>query len=215
MVRADDTILTSIITLDPMYTYFDIDEGTMLRLRRLVQAGKIRSARDVTLPVAFRLSDEHDFPHHSVIDFADNKVDPTKGTLEVRSVFDNPKKNLAPGLFVRVQVPVGAPHKAVLVNEQALSTDQGRRFLYVVNSKDQVESEKRFVDVGLADDGLRVIEKGLSLGERVIVSGLQREAQWARADNKVKPTLVDMLTFKPIMEVSAKGESAAGPPPTD
>jgi RND family efflux transporter MFP subunit len=188
MVRADDTILTTIVTLDPMYIYFDVDEGTMLRLRRLRLAGKIRSARESEVSVRFRLADEQGFPHTSAINFADNKVDPSTGTLQVRAIFDNHERLLAPGLFAQVQLPVGDPHKAILVNERALMTDVGRKFLYVVHDNDQVE--KREVTVGLAENGLRVIEKGLALNERVIVNGLQA----VREGDTVTTQKVDMIT---------------------
>jgi RND family efflux transporter MFP subunit len=193
LVRADDTSLTTIVSQDPMYIYFDVDERTLLRLRHLVKEGKIKSRQEgAEIKVLVGLSDEIDpetgqseYPHQAIIDFSDNKVDPSTGTLRVRGKIENPKPRLlSPGLFMHVRLPVGNPHKAVLIAEQALGTDQGRRFVYVVNSKN--ESVYRPVEVGSVNGGLRVIDKGLAPGERVIVSGLQRVRPGAKVEPKVE-----------------------------
>src|SRR5262245_15032928 len=173
LVKADDTVLTTIVDLDKMYAYFDVNERSLLRFRRLLREGKVKSLRQTKIPVDMGLSDEGEaFPHEGVLDFADNKVDPTTGSLWVRGVFDNKDRFLSPGLFVRVRVPIGQPHDALLVPERALGTDQGRKFVYVVNSRNEVEY--RPVKPGPLHEGLRVIEQGLAADERVIVSGLQR-----------------------------------------
>jgi RND family efflux transporter MFP subunit len=172
LVKADDTILTTIVSLDPIYVYFDVDERTMLRIRRLIAEKKVRSARETQVSVLVGLSDEDGFPHVGIVDFVDNQVDKATGTLRLRGKLDNRNGLLSAGMFARVRVPVGDPHDALLVPERALSSDQGNKFVYVVDAKNQVEY--RHVDIGSLHDGLRVIEKGLKPDERVIVAGLQR-----------------------------------------
>ncbi|WP_435016749.1 efflux RND transporter periplasmic adaptor subunit [Tundrisphaera sp. TA3] len=174
LVQADTTPLTSIVSLDPMYVYFDVDERVMLRFRRLISEGKIKSRQEEERPVLIGLADEgNTFPHVGKINFSDNKVDSSTGTLRVRGSIDNPKPRiLSPGMFVRVRLPVGSPHKSILISEQALGADQGKKFVYVVNDKDEVVYQ--IVEVGSLSNGKRVIDKGLAMGDRVVVSGLQR-----------------------------------------
>jgi RND family efflux transporter MFP subunit len=187
LVQADQTALTTIVSLDPIYVYFDIDERTLLRLRRLIREGRIKSRTEAEVPVLVGLSDEEGYPHRGFINFSDNRVDPSTGTLRVRGVMPNPKpaqgsfRFLSPGLFMRVRLPIGTPHQSILIDEQALGTDQGKKFLYVVNDKNEVVY--RPVKVGSLNEGKRVIEEGLAPGERVIVSGLQR----VRPGVKVEP----------------------------
>lgn len=189
LVKADDTALTAIVTINPIHVYFDVDERSLLKVRRLIREGKMDSAREKKVKVRMELSDEENFPHEGLIDFIDNRVDPGTGTLRVRGVFDNPKELLSPGLFVRVRVQIGRPHEAILVAEQTLGTDQGQKFVYVVNTDNKVEYRK--VKVGGLHDGLREIEEGLSESERVVISGLQR----VRPRGEVKPELVAMPTL--------------------
>ncbi|MFO0909012.1 MAG: efflux RND transporter periplasmic adaptor subunit [Isosphaeraceae bacterium] len=186
LVKADETPLTTIVSLDPVYLYFDIDERTVLQLRRLVREGKIKSRTEAEIPIVAALSDEDNFPHKGIIDFSENKVDPSTGTLRVRASLENPKPRvLSPGLFMRVRLPIGSARKALMVPEQALGSDQGKKYLYVVDEKNEVVY--RPVKVGRLDRGLRVIEEGVSPQERVVVSGLQR----VRPGSRVNPTLVD------------------------
>ncbi len=180
------TLLTTIVSVDPMYAYFDVDERTVLRVRQLIREGKARSARDVEIPVFLGLANEGGYPHQGTINFVDNQVNPKTGTLRLRGVFPNKDEVLAPGYFVRVRVPIGQPHQALLVTERALDTDQGQKILYIVNEKHEVIS--RPVRVGALHDGLRVIEDGLKPGERVIVNGLQQ----VRPGVTVEPKQVDM-----------------------
>ena len=169
MVQADQTPLTTIVTLDPIYAYFDIDERTLLKLRRLVRSGELPSDH---AKVYLCLSDEEGFPHEGTTDFSDNRVDPMTGTLQLRGTFPNPNRILSPGLFARIRLPIGEPHAALLIPEAALGSDQGQHFLYVVNEKNEVVY--RPVEIGSLQGKLRVIQKGLSEGEQVVVDGLQR-----------------------------------------
>jgi RND family efflux transporter MFP subunit len=197
LVKADDTALTNIVSLDPIYVYFDVDERTLLTLRRLVLRRKLTSYREARIPVFLGLSDEEGFPHEGTINFADNQVDPTTGTLRVRGEFPNPGNFLSPGLFARIRLPVGPPHKSVLVAEKALGTEQGQRYLYVVNNKNEIVYRK--VKPGSLQGGLRVIEEGVSPGEKVVVNGLQR----VRQGSKVETKLVDMPSAEPPGKVAA------------
>ena len=166
-------MLTTIVSQDPMYITFDIDERTILRLRRLLQEGKLQSRSQTEVPVLAALADEDNFPHKGILNFSENRIDPSTGTLRIRGVVDNPTPRLlSPGLFIRVRLPIGKPHKAVMIAERALGTDQGEKFVYVVNAKDVIVS--RPIKVGSLNDGMRVVEKGLKAGERVVVSGQQR-----------------------------------------
>ncbi len=215
MVQADTTALTTIVSLDPMYLYFDIDERTVLKLRVLVREGKLPSREEgAVVPILAALADEEGFPHKGVINFSDNKVNPKTGTLRVRGVIENPVvkgksfRQLSPGLFARVRLPLSEPHRALLVSERAIDTDQGQKILYVVDDKNMVDS--RPVRLGKIHDGLRAIEDGLKAGERVIVVGLQQ----VRPGAVVEPKLVDMPVSSP-KRPGAVGVGAAGPGPTD
>lgn len=172
MVKANDTALTTIVSMDPMYAYFDVDERTMLQIRRLVESGKISLAPGGNAKVYMGLADEEGYPHEGTINFIDNQVDAPTGTMRFRGVFPNRHHLLTPGLFVRIQMPIGQPHPSLLVSERALGSDQGQKFLYVLNNDDEVTY--RHVEIGALSDGLRVIEKGLKPADRVVVNGLQR-----------------------------------------
>jgi RND family efflux transporter MFP subunit len=180
------TLLTTIVSVDPMYAYFDVDEHTVLRVRQLVREGKSDSPREGGFPVSLVLANEEGFPHRGTINFVDNQVNPKTGTMRLRGVFPNKEQVLAPGMFARVRVPIGRAHKSLLVSERALDTDQGQKILYVVNEKNEVVS--RPVRLGVLHDGLREITDGLKPGERVIVNGLQQ----VRPGAKVEPELVGM-----------------------
>jgi RND family efflux transporter MFP subunit len=169
-----------------MYAYFDVDEYTVLRVRRLIREGKAKSAREAEVPVWLGLANEDGYPHRGTINFVDNQVNPKTGTLRLRAVFPNQDEALAPGYFGRVRVPIGFPHPALLVSDRALDTDQGQKIVYVVDQDNQVGS--RPVRLGALHDALREITDGVKPGERVIVNGLQQ----VRPGATVEPRLVDM-----------------------
>ncbi len=184
--QANVTLLTTIVSVDPMYAYFDVDEGTVPRVRQLIRAGRGRSAREAAIPVMLGLANEEGFPHRGTIDFIDNQVNPKTGTLRLRATFPNRGETLLPGLFARVRVPIGLSHRALLVSDRAVDNDQGLKVLYVVNNKNQVVSHP--IRVGLLHDGLRAIEDGLKPGERVVINGLQT----VRSGITVEPKLLEM-----------------------
>jgi RND family efflux transporter MFP subunit len=180
------TLLTTIVSVDPMYAYFDMDERTAQRVGQSIREGKSGSASETGWLVSLGLATEEGFPHRGTINFVDNQVNPKTGTLRVRGVFPNKDQSLSPGYFARVRVPIGPPHRALLVSDRVLDTDQGQKILYVVNDQNEVVS--RSVRLGALHDGLRAIEDGLKPGERVIVDGLQL----VRPGVTVEPKLVDM-----------------------
>jgi RND family efflux transporter MFP subunit len=180
------TLLTTIVSVDPMYAYFDVDEYTVQRVRQLIREGKAKSAREGKVPVWLCLANEEGYPHRGTINFVDNQVNPKTGTLRLRGVFPNKDEGLAPGYFARVRVRIGFPHKALLVSDRAIDTDQGQKIVYVVNEKNKVAS--RPVRLGALHDGLREITAGLKPGERVVVNGLQQ----VRLGMTVEPKVVAM-----------------------
>jgi RND family efflux transporter MFP subunit len=184
------TVLTTIVSVDPIYAYFDVDEYTVLRVRQMIREGKVKSARDIEIPVWLGLANEDGYPHKGTINFVDNQVNPKTGTLRLRGVFPNKDEPLAPGYFARVRVPIGAPHQALLISDRALDTDQGQKIVYVVDQENKVVS--RPVRLGAVQDGLRIVDEGLKPGERVIVNGLQQ----VRPGVTVEPKIVDMPIVK-------------------
>src|SRR6267142_1569434 len=180
------TLLTTIVSVDPIYAYFDVDENTVLRVIKLIREGKAESARNGGLPVALALANEEGFPHQGTINFVDNKLNAKTGTIRLRGVFRNEDQLLAPGLFARVRLPMGRPHPSLLVSERALDNDQGQRIVYVVDDKNEVTA--RPVKTGAMHNGLREITDGLAPGELVVVSGVSQ----VRPGIKVEPKLVDM-----------------------
>ncbi len=180
------TLLTTIVSMDPIYAYYDVDENTALRVRQLIREGKAESVREGGFPISLALANEEGFPHQGTIDFVDNQVNPKTGTIRLRGVFDNKTQVFLPGYFARVRMAIGRPHKALLVSEHALDTDQGQKIVYVVDEKNVVSS--RPVRLGVLENGLREITEGLKSGEKVIVVGLQL----VRPGATVNPNLVQM-----------------------
>ena len=181
----DSPVLTTVVTTSPIYVFFNVDEHAVLQYQqRALQRGEElhpSRLRELKFPVDIGMATEEGFPHRGILDFADNKIDRTTGTLRVRGVFENKSEYLTPGLFVRVRIPFGEPHRALLVAERAVGTDQRLKILLVVNKQNVVE--RREVKLGRLEDGLRVIESGLQADDLVIVDGLQR----ARPGTAVAP----------------------------
>ena len=169
---AGATLLTTIVSLDPLYLYGDADERAILKYRRLSQEGKRVSARDAAIPAEMALADETGFPHKGYMDFVDNRVDPNTGTIRARGVFSNADHSLSPGFFARIRIPGSGKYSALLIPDRALGSDQAQKFVYVVNAEKKVEF--RPVTIGPMIDGLRVVKQGLKPGEQIIVEGLMR-----------------------------------------
>lgn len=183
LVKADETSLTTIVAVDPIYVYFDQDERTVLRIRRMALARNIKSPQETSVPVRMGLADEPGFPHEGRLNFIDNRLDAATGTLRLRAVFANRDGLLSPGLFARVRTPIGKPHPAVLISDQALGSEQGQKFVYVVNQQNEVEY--RPVKAGAIQEGLRAIEEGLTPSDRVILSGPEYVRPGMRVEAKV------------------------------
>jgi multidrug efflux system membrane fusion protein len=175
------TLLTSIVSLDPIYIYFDMDEATYLKNNRLYFEGKRPSSRETPNPVQVTLTGETKPSHEGKMDFIDNRLDLSTGTLRGRAVIPNKDLSILPGQFGRVRLIGSAPYEALLLPDSAIATDQSRKIVFVVRDDDTVEAKP--VVLGPLDDGLRVIREGLKPEDRVIVDGLQR----ARVGAKVTP----------------------------
>jgi multidrug efflux system membrane fusion protein len=166
------TLLTTVVSMDPMYLYFDSDEQTYLRY-----AGLARSAgtnwRTARLPVYLGLANESGFPHEGRLDFVDNQVDPNTGTIRTRAVFSNKSRALTPGLFARVKLVGNQKTQALLVRDAAIGTDQDRKFVLVLGKGDTL-AYRPIVPGRLSDDGLRIVTSGLTPEDRIVVNGLMR-----------------------------------------
>jgi membrane fusion protein, multidrug efflux system len=174
------TLLTVIVSIDPIHFVFDASEADFLRYAHLSAAGARPSSRDVQNPVAVRLADESDYRHQGRMNFVDNVVNPRTGTIRGRAVFDNKDGLLTPGFFGRLRL-FGGEHSALLVPDGAIVSDQSRRILFTVADDGTVGVKQ--VELGPMVDGLRVIRLGLAPTDRIIIDGLQR----ARPGQKVKP----------------------------
>jgi RND family efflux transporter MFP subunit len=184
--QAQATQLTTITSLDPIYCYFDADERSVLKYQRLAGENKRLSARTTIIPCKLSLLNEETFEHAGIIDFVDNRVDPTTGTLRARGLFPNPDGVMTPGLFGRVRVPGAAPYRTLLVAESAVQNDQGKRFVLTLNAEDTVT--RTYIEIGTLFGNLRAVTSGLNGEERIIVNGLLR----ARPGGKVKPEVGPM-----------------------
>jgi len=181
------TKLASIVQLDPIYVYFNVDEQQVLRINEALAAQGRTPEQLRNVPVEIGLQTEQGYPHKGVIDYIAPQVDPGTGTLTVRGIFENKNLALIPGLFVRVRVAVHHTDRALLVDDAAIGSSQLGNYVYVVGPDDVVE--QRTITVGaLQEDGLRVVESGLNAGDRVVVVGIQR----AVPGNKVAPENTQM-----------------------
>ncbi len=187
------TLLTTIVSLDPIYCYFDADEAAVLKYQQLARSGKQDSLRGGKLVCELELANETNFPHAGVLDFVDNRIDPGTGTLRVRAIFDNPGPDrlLQAGFFARVRVPGTAKSEATLIPDQSVGADLGQKFVYVVNPQDTIEY--RTVKLGPLIDGLRVVREGLQPQDWVVVNGLMS----VRPGVKVKPDRANPAPTRP------------------
>ena len=193
LVTAGDSasVLTTLVSLDKVYVYFDVDEGTFLRYQAIARDEK---HRNTALPVHIALVGESGYPHQGVVDFTDNQLTASTGTIRMRALLDNSDRSFTPGLFARVQMPGSPQFDAMLIDDKAVLTDQDRKFVYVVDQAGK--AERRDIQIGALSGGLRIVKQGLKAGDRVIVDGVQK-------------------VFMPGMPVNAKSvEMAANTPST-
>jgi len=181
------TLLTTVMSLDPVYVYFDADERTYLKYAGLARDGTRPSSRDARTPIYLGLIDEDgQFPHKGYVDFVDNTVNPETGTIRARAVFSNKDHAFTPGLFARLKLEGSGQYQATLVVDRAVGTDQDKKFVLVLKPDSTVDY--RSVQLGRLVDGLRVVTSGLKQGDEVVINGLQR----VRPGMKVTPTLAPM-----------------------
>jgi RND family efflux transporter MFP subunit len=166
------TMLTTIVSVDPVYVYADVDENSLLKFNALAEARKIDADSKGKVPVELQLADEDGFPHRGYIESFDNKLDPNTGSILLRAVFPNADGRVVPGLFARIRVPLSERHEALLVAEQAIGTDQSRKFVLALSPTNTVEY--RPVTLGPVVNGKRIVRNGLKSGEQIVVNGIQR-----------------------------------------
>ncbi len=219
LVNQDQTLLTTVVSVDPMFVFFDMDEPTLLRTRKAVNEGKIKMPdKGTKLPVLMGLQDEDGFPHQGTINFVNNQVNPTTGSILVRGVFPNPlpkggHRLLSPGMYVRVRLPIGQPYPALLVIDRAIGSDLGQKYVYVLDAEGKA-AHRRVTTGPLQDDGLRVIEHGLKPDDSVIVGGLQQ----VRVGRTITPQRTPMPSFgqrTATESVPASAGPAKAPPKPD
>jgi RND family efflux transporter MFP subunit len=170
---SQSTLLTTIVSLDPIHVYFDADEQAFLKYTRLAMEGKRQSSREVKNPVYIALADEKKgYPHKGHMDFVDNRLDPNTGTMRGRAIFRNADLSLTPGLFARLRLPGSAPYEAVLAPDSAIGSDQSVKYVLIVDAENKVRRQQ--VEIGPMSHGLRVVRSGLNGSERIVLRGLQR-----------------------------------------
>jgi multidrug efflux system membrane fusion protein len=175
------TLLTTIVSIDPIFFYFDVSEADFLKYQRLDALGLRPSSLDSTNAVELALQNDKGFPYKGKMNFVDNRIDQNTGSLRGRAIFDNPNQLFQPGLFARVRLVGSGEYKAIMLPDVAIATDQSNRFVFVVADDGSVSSKP--VTLGPIIDGLRVIRSGVAANDWVIVNGVQR----ARTGIKVKP----------------------------
>jgi multidrug efflux system membrane fusion protein len=185
-VTSDQTLLTTLVSIDPIYVEFEGDEQVYLKYAALDRAGLRPSSRETKNPVWVGLADEQDTPHKGVMVFVDNELNPATGTIRARGRFDNHDRRFTPGMFARVKLVGSAEYNALLINDSAIGTDQSVKYVLEVNADNKVAY--RAVKLGPVVDGLRVVREGLAPGDSIVVNGLQR----VRPGMPVTPQVVAM-----------------------
>jgi multidrug efflux system membrane fusion protein len=248
LVNQDQTLLTTVVSLDPMYAYFDMDERTLLQIRRAISEGKITTYREdgSDIPVFMGLQGEDGYPHQGTVNFVNNQVNSTTGSITMRGIFPNPKlpappvsvarsegsqgsakgqgasppasspgkipqaapRLLSPGMFVRIRLPIGEPHKALLIIDRAIQSDQGLKYVYVVDAQNKTQS-RRVTTGALQEDGLRVVN-GIEANEWVVVGGIQQVRP--RMEVQTEKTPMPSLARQGEANAQPAGQPKAGPP---
>jgi RND family efflux transporter MFP subunit len=186
LVAAGQTLLTTVVSIDPIYVSFDGDEQVYLKNVGLELRGELKSQRNANNPVWAGLADEQGHPHEGVMVFLDNELDPNTGTIHARGLFKNPERRFTPGMFARVKLVGSAKYEALLINDSAVGTDQSVKFVLRVGADNKIEYTP--VKLGPVIDGLRVVREGLKAGDVIVVKGLQQ----VRPGMPVTPQLVAM-----------------------
>ncbi|GAC23409.1 RND family efflux transporter MFP subunit [Paraglaciecola mesophila KMM 241] len=201
-VNAGQSQLTSLVSMDKMYAYFDVDEQTYLKYAQLAESGQRSDTRDTTgNPVYMALANDANFSHTGNIDFVDNAVNQQTGTIRIRATFANDAHTLLPGLFARVKLIGSNSYQGILIDEKAIGTDLNRKFVLVVNQDNRLEY--RNVVLGEKINGLRIVTDGLSPDDTIVVNGLQR----VRPNMQVQPNVVDMTTQEALTALRQQQKS--------
>jgi multidrug efflux system membrane fusion protein len=243
LVNQDQTLLTTIMSLDPIYAYFDMDERTLLQIHKAILEGKITVPADGDIPVSLGLQNEDGFPHQGTINFINNHVNSTTGSITMRGVFANPKlipatkvssaagakasstgkastlggansrwfvpRLFSAGMFVRVRLPIGEPHAALLIIDRAIQSDQGLKYVYVLDAQNKVQT--RSIKTGpLQGDGLRVVDGEIKRDDWVVVGGIQQ----VRPQMEIKPDRRPMPSLAGQSEASPQAAGRAKPAPS-
>ena len=166
------TLLSSVVSMDPIYLYFDSDEQAYLRYMEMARSGERTSPREATSPVHIGLANEEGFPHSGTMDFVDNQLNPQTGTIRARAVFANKDGLFTPGLFARVQLVGSDDYNAILIDDRAVNTDQSQKYVFLLGADNKVEYRK--IKLGRVIDGLRIVREGLKPGDVIVVNGAQR-----------------------------------------
>jgi RND family efflux transporter MFP subunit len=204
-------ILTSVVSLDPMYVYFNVEERGLLAYEEMIRSGKVPYTQEGKAPVEMQLANENGYPHKGFVDFVDNRVDPATGTIRVRGVFENKDGLLRPGFFANLRIPSSPKYKALLISDLAVGYDQGQPIVYVVGADDVAKADQ--VKLGALWEGLRVVESGVSPDDRVVVDGIVH----LRPGTKVVPQEGKMTDFagglRRQVAVAPAGKGGASPEP--
>jgi len=183
------TLLTTVVSIDPIYVYFEGDEQSYLKYAALARAGTRPSSRDARNPVDMGLADEVGFPHRGYVDFVDNRLNAETGTIRARAVFSNKDRLFTPGLFARIKLIGSGRYQATLVQDRAIGTDQDKKFVFVLKADSTVEY--RPVQLNRVVEGLRIVRTGVRPGELVVINGLQRIRPGVRVTAKLAPMAPD------------------------
>ncbi len=198
-VNAGQSQLTSLVSTDKMYAYFDVDEQTYLKYARLAQDGKRADTRDEAAnPVYMALASETGFNHIGHVDFVDNRIDAQTGTIRIRASFANAENDLLPGLFARIRLVGSDSYDGVLIDEKAVGTDLNNKFVLVVNDSNQLEY--RAITLGEKVNGLRIVTDGLAATDKIVVNGLQR----VRPNMQIEPKLVEMASSEQLVKLRSE-----------
>ncbi|MCP1338289.1 efflux RND transporter periplasmic adaptor subunit [Idiomarina sp. M1R2S28] len=195
-VSAGQSQITSLVSTEKMYAYFDVDEQSYLKYARLAETGKRADTRDSTSnPVYMALANDSNYQHVGRVDFVDNRIDAQTGTIRIRASFPNEDNDLLPGLFARIRLVGSDSYEGILIDEKAVGTDLNNKFVLVVNSNNELEY--RAIELGEKVNGLRIVSKGLTPTDKIVVNGLQR----VRANMQVDPQLVPMASSEQLVRL--------------